>query len=227
MGDAERVPPAVARFLCAIWVCVVLFAACGDASPREQTASPAGSVKDATVRVENVSCLGVGVGSGVALEDDLLATNRHVVEGARELRITTSEGRPLTVPVVSVSLRRDVAFVRVQGRLQAVDSVRPGRLDPGDEVFVVGYPRRSGLDSARGDVVDYTDGTRVGQSGDVLRLDAQIRQGHSGGPVVDPSGSVRGLVFGIERATGLALAIPGEVLFRRPLSSEFGAPVGC
>jgi predicted metalloprotease with PDZ domain len=51
------------------------------------------------------------------------------------------------------------------------------------------------------------------QIGDVIQIDAAVNHGNSGGPVVDTSGRLVGIVFaGIEQYPGLNFAVPAERL---------------
>jgi S1-C subfamily serine protease len=49
--------------------------------------------------------------------DGLIATNRHVVDGASRLEINTWDGRTLEVDVASAASESDLALVRVTGPL--------------------------------------------------------------------------------------------------------------
>jgi C-terminal processing protease CtpA/Prc len=56
-------------------------------------------------------------------------------------------------------------------------------------------------------------GRRLLQIGDVIQIDAAVNQGNSGGPVVDSSGRLVGIVFaGVEQFQGLNFAVPAERL---------------
>jgi predicted metalloprotease with PDZ domain len=56
-------------------------------------------------------------------------------------------------------------------------------------------------------------GRRFLQIGDVIQIDAAVNHGNSGGPVVDTSGRLVGIVFaGIEQYQGLNFAVPAERL---------------
>jgi S1-C subfamily serine protease len=164
--------------------------------------------EQATVRVRNRICDGLVTGSGVVLAGDRLATNRHVVEGAGALQVNTWDGRTLEVTVASTALRADLAVVRVEGALPP--AIPPAGDDPrpGEAVSAVGYPLGSELAFADGEVVDYQVGAHYGEEGEVLRVTAQLRPGNSGGPLVDDGGNLVGVVFAVEAATDLGLAIP-------------------
>jgi S1-C subfamily serine protease len=164
-----------------------------------------------TVRVRNTSCFGVGTGSGFAIDGDTLITNRHVLAGASELAVSTWDGRTLEVGSAAVGVLGDIGIVDVSGALP-----RPGRygpvVEPGDVVTAVGYPLGGELKTSRGIAVDLVEGGRFNIPGRVLRMTADVLPGNSGGPVLDEEGRIVAVVFAIEIATGLALAIPIETM---------------
>src|SRR3954454_15744146 len=71
-------------------------------------------VGPAVVRVERAAENGrAGMGSGVVISPDgLVLTNSHVVEGARELRLTDSEGRSMDARLIGEDPDTDLALVR-------------------------------------------------------------------------------------------------------------------
>ena len=71
-------------------------------------------VGPAVVRVERVVQKGHGgVGSGVVISPDgLVLTNSHVVEDAKELRLTDPEGRSMDARVIGEDPDTDLALVR-------------------------------------------------------------------------------------------------------------------
>lgn len=160
-----------------------------------------------TVRVRNTSCLGVGTGSGFAIDADTLITNRHVLAGASELAVSTWDGRSLEVSSAAVGVLGDIGIVDVSGALPS-----PGEYErtvaAGNVVTAVGYPLGGELTLSKGIVVDLVEGEIFAVPGQVLRMTAQVQPGNSGGPVLDEQGRIVAVVFAIEIATGLALAIP-------------------
>jgi S1-C subfamily serine protease len=166
-----------------------------------------------TVRVRNVSCLGVGVGSGFAIASDVLVTNRHVLSGAETIEVSTWDGRTLPATAAEVGVLGDVGIAYVEGRLPQVGSYGTTPR-PGDEVTVVGYPGGEELTLSPGTVVDVRPGGGHGIPGRIMRLTSRVVPGNSGGPVLDRRGKIAGVVYAYELTTGLALAIPVDTLRR-------------
>jgi S1-C subfamily serine protease len=179
-----------------------------------------------TLRVRNIGCAGVGTGSGFALGDSLLVTNRHVLAGADALEVSTWNGRNLRVDTAVVGVLGDVGFAVIDGKLPLVGRYgrRPNAADP---VTAVGYPLGGPVKLSRGTVVDRVEGAALGIPGEVVRLTARVRPGNSGGPVLDRKGRVVGIVYGIEVATRYALAIPVDTIRRLTRAGGFESVPPC
>jgi S1-C subfamily serine protease len=166
-----------------------------------------------TVRVRNVSCLGIGVGSGFAIARDVLVTNRHVLAGADTVEVSTWDGRTLSATAAEVGVLGDLGLAYVRGRLPQVGTYGAAP-KPGDEVTVVGYPGGEELTLAPGTVIDLPPGRRYGIEGRIMRLTSHVEPGNSGGPVLDRRGKIAGVVYAYELGTGFGLAIPVDTLRR-------------
>jgi S1-C subfamily serine protease len=179
-----------------------------------------------TVRVRNISCLGVGVGSGFAIARDILVTNRHVLAGAESIEISTWDGRTLQAEAAEVGVLGDVGIAYVRGALPHVGRYgAPPK--PGDEVTVVGYPGGGELTLAPGSVVDLVNDRRYGIEGRIMRLTAQVVPGNSGGPVLDRRGRIAGVVYAYELSTGYGLAIPVDTLRKLARAGGYEAVPAC
>ena len=160
-----------------------------------------------TVRIRNLTCEGVATGSGFAIDQHTLVTNRHVVAGAERLEVDTADGTTLKVSTARVGVLGDVAFVTVDGILP-VSANLSGKAAQGADIAAVGYPLGGPLTITQGVVIDRIGGFDFNVPGDILRISAEVQPGNSGGPLLDRSGHVAGVVYAIEIATGLGLAIP-------------------
>jgi S1-C subfamily serine protease len=181
-------------------------------------------------RVDRVVAFGCGLssnaGTAAVLADGRAVTNRHVVDGALLVNVVPDRGR-VVVGAGVVSPAADVAVLGAgpgrTGLLLALSDPRPG-----DELVVAGYPEGGlTLRVGRARLVDYVDGTSRGEPGPVMRLAYRAARGMSGGPVVDRAGNLVGMLFAVERDTGLSLAIPASRLRTLLGADAFVAPSRC
>jgi S1-C subfamily serine protease len=155
------------------------------------------------VRVTGVaeSCRRGQEGSGFVWAEERVVTNAHVVAGIDDPSVQvggTGERLPATVVVFDPD--RDLAVLAVPG-LQARALPVGEQLGRGDDAVVAGFPLNGPyvLGAARvRDVVTAVGEDIYGRSEvtrEVYSLNAQVRPGNSGGPVLDTSGQVVGVVF--------------------------------
>lgn len=148
---------------------------------------------------------GVGhTGSGWVWRPGQVMTNAHVVAGINDPKVEVPGlPEPLPATVVLFDPDADVAVLRVPG-LTAAPLTAAAGARPGDPGVIAGYPGGGQLEAvpARVQAV-YTDtlglGTDIyGESGvsrRVLLLGGVAIPGNSGGPFLNPSGQVAGLMF--------------------------------
>jgi S1-C subfamily serine protease len=134
-------------------------------------------------------------GSGFAVDESHILTNAHVVEGARKIDAASDR---FTAPaeVVLADPRNDIALLRVERPLPAAARFRSAiDIHLGEDVLVLGFPLQGLLGSgptATGGNVSALCG--IGNDTSVLQFSAPIASGNSGGPILDQSGLVVGLV---------------------------------
>jgi S1-C subfamily serine protease len=235
---------AVRRLVAGLLVLVVL-AACveppaevlpaptPDAGPVAQVPEPAaGSVErrvlEMTVRVRSLGCEQFGLGSGFVLPDGVVVTNRHVIEQPREVTISTWDGRSLPAEVVGLAQDTDLALLRLDdASALPVAELRTEPVSRGEEVLAVGYPGGGPATVTPGRVLGTVDGTVLGEPAEVIRVEVEITQGSSGGPLVDHQGRVVGVMFAVEMDAGIGLAVPVATLLERLETQSFVAPDPC
>ncbi|GGC75851.1 MarP family serine protease [Hoyosella rhizosphaerae] len=153
------------------------------------------------VRGTAQSCLKSLEGSGIIVAPSLVMTNAHVVAGTEGVTIETLDG-VFDASVVVFDPAADIAILRAPGLpgppLRFVDQLVPR----GTEAVVVGYPGggpytanavrvRDVLDLTGPDIYQATTVNR-----EVYTVRGTIRQGNSGGPLLDADGNIIGVVFG-------------------------------
>jgi S1-C subfamily serine protease len=149
-----------------------------------------------------------GVGSGVVIsEEGVILTNLHVVQGSQKLMVTFADGFESEATVVAVQPENDLAVikaVKIPDDLQPATLGSTGNLMPGDEVVAVGFPFGIGPSVSAG-VISGMNREFRNEGASVLRgliqFDAAANPGNSGGPLVNMSGEVIGVVTAILNPT--------------------------
>jgi serine protease Do len=161
---------------------------------------------------------GSALASGFIISaDGLIVTNRHVVVGARAVRVKLADGREVPARVIGVDATTDIALLRVSaGRLPALRLESSDKLSVGDPVVAIGNPFglgqsvTAGILSARARVLEEDPYI------DFLQTDAAINLGNSGGPLLATDGAVVGVTTAILSpsggSVGLGFAIPAETV---------------
>lgn len=148
------------------------------------------------VRVRNIGCGSLSTGSGFILDDHTLITNRHVVEGAKTIQLSTYDGRSINAATASTASIADIAIVTTEDSL-GISGASRAELDPkeGDVITVVGYPSGGKLTTTTGVVIGTTTDPLGGSVGPVLASTAQIESGSSGSAAFNAAGEVVGVVY--------------------------------
>jgi S1-C subfamily serine protease len=132
-------------------------------------------------------------------------TNQHVVEGCESLQ-TTISGNTYVLSTVAVDEKLDLALVKAKFSPQHYAKFRSGKgIRTGDDIVVFGFPLHNLL-AEKGNVTTGTVSALAGLGNDTsrLQLSAPIQPGNSGGPVLDSSGNVVGIV--VSRLNALKMA---------------------
>ena len=134
-------------------------------------------------------------GSGFAVDSSHILTNAHVVDGAFKIE-AASDRFSAPVEIVFADPRNDIALLRSERPLPAWARFRSAMdLHLGEDVVVVGFPLQGLLGSgpqATGGNLSALCG--IGNDSSVMQFSAPIASGNSGGPILDQSGLVVGLV---------------------------------
>jgi S1-C subfamily serine protease len=196
--------------------------------PEPAATSMARRVQQVTVRIRSLGCDQLGLGSGFVLPGGVVVTNRHVLDQPLQVTINTWDGRSLDAEVTGVAVDSDLAVLQLATDVDLPEAeLRTDPVRVGEQVFAVGYPAGGPATVSEGRILGLVDGTLLGEPADVIRVDAEIRQGNSGGPLFDAEGRVVGVVFALETQAGTGLAVPVTTLLERLDAADLSPPEGC
>jgi S1-C subfamily serine protease len=140
-----------------------------------------------------------GSGSGVLISPDgLILTNNHVIDGAKDVAISLSDGRRFGARTLGRDPDTDLAVLRGEtnetlpvAQLANSKSVRQGQI-----AIAIGNPLgfqstvTAGIVSAVGRSLRAQNGRLIG---DVIQTDAALNPGNSGGPLANSAGQIIGI----------------------------------
>jgi Trypsin-like peptidase domain len=163
----------------------------------------------------------LGHGTGFMLPQNVLATNAHVVslEFEENIRVhfpsaPKAQQGPYKAKFIWADLRRDLAFLEVNCDVEPLELAEDYTLKPGQEVIAIGSPGLGGKDFL-------PNSPTKGLMSNMYKINRQqfyalsmsVNPGNSGGPVIDMSGKVLGMVtLKAKDKDGIAFAIPLEDL---------------
>ncbi|HEY5251491.1 MAG TPA: trypsin-like peptidase domain-containing protein, partial [Acidimicrobiales bacterium] len=169
-----------------------------------------------TVKIVGEGCGQIQEGSGFVVAPGLVVTNAHVVAGIAHPTVEDGAGTHDTT-VVYFDPSFDLAVLRTDVSEPAL-ALDPQTVPRSTQGAVLGYPEGGPfMDVPAGVMAEFqAQGRDIYGQGltvrDVYEIQAVVRPGNSGGPLVLPNGEVIGVVF--SRSTtngtiGYALTSPG------------------
>ncbi|HTB01174.1 MAG TPA: trypsin-like peptidase domain-containing protein [Bradyrhizobium sp.] len=185
----------------------------GTANPVVASATPGPSQTTTAKKIDKS-----GTGFVVSSNGHIL-TNQHVIDGCvGEIHGNLSGESPMALRIVSTDETNDLALLQgTATSLKDVATIREKAIHPGDAVVAIGYPFHGLLTS------DFTVTTGIvsslsGVFNDTryLQISAAVQPGNSGGPLLDSSGHVVGMVAAKLNAIKFAKAtgdIPENINF--------------
>lgn len=163
-----------------------------------------------------------GLGSGVVIDDQgNILTSLHVIEAATELKLTFFDGSESGALVVAEMPEKDIAVLQATNPpallIPAVLG-NPNAVRVGDEAYVVGNPFGLYSSMSAGIISGFDRVFKLPESDikieGMIQIDAAVNPGNSGGPLLNRSGHVIGIVTGIVNPTeqnffvGIGFAVP-------------------
>jgi len=148
-----------------------------------------------------------GTGFFVSQKGHLL-TNHHVIEGCAIIRLRLP-GQASRATLVARDPNNDLALLKSESRPDLVASLSSRkRPQLGQFAIIFGFPL-TGVLSSSGNLVTGTVSAVSGLQDDsrLFQISAPVQPGNSGGPVMDASGAVIGVVVGKLNARAVEKAI--------------------
>lgn len=155
---------------------------------------------------------GISSGTGcIITSDGVILTSSHVIEGTKEIEITTHSGKVFKADVVSIlGKNSDLALLKIKSK-EKFPTIKLGdseSIKVGQKVLAIGNPFGFSDTLTQGIVsrIDYTKNK--------IQTDAAINPGNSGGPLLNSSGEVIGISQSIynpdnnKSNIGIGFAVP-------------------
>lgn len=160
------------------------------------------------------------LGSGVIVDKSgIVVTNYHVIAGADEVKVATSDGREFQCKILLRDKSTDLAILKLDSKdtFPMLKLGNSDHLEVGDLVLAIGNPFGVGQTVTSG-IVSALARTRVGVS-DMdffIQTDAAINPGNSGGALIDMQGDLIGINSAIYSrsggSVGIGFAIPSNMV---------------
>ena len=158
-----------------------------------------------------------GMGTGVVIDGrGYIITNHHVVDGVREILVTTVDGEQYTANLISRDPETDLAIIKIKPceSLPVIHVGTSADLMPGEPVVAVGNAYGYENTATRGIISALHRPVRVSDAqfyDDLIQTDASINPGNSGGPLLNVDGEMIGINVAVRAgAQGIGFAIPAD-----------------
>ncbi len=170
-----------------------------------------------------------GEGSGIVIsKDGYIVTNQHVISGASNIKVVTSDGATYEAELIGEDTQTDLAVIKINAETELVPAEFGDSedLQVTDQVLAIGNP--GGLQFNSSVTIGYVSALNRpvtnGETGFVvncIQTDAAINPGNSGGALVNSDGLVVGINSSKIAKTdyeGMGFAIPSSVA--QPIVSD-------
>jgi S1-C subfamily serine protease len=144
----------------------------------------------------------VGIGSpehygqGIIIDaNGIIVTSKHIIGHAQHIYVLLSNGKIVEANLLSQS-KADLCLLKISVpyTLRAIPLANPSELHVGSPVIAI---TNAGVDPQRvrgGKIIEVFKGTS--SDAEVIEMNIPLKPGDSGGPILNPEGSLLGLIMG-------------------------------
>ncbi|MET0072253.1 MAG: S1C family serine protease [Candidatus Thiodiazotropha sp.] len=166
------------------------------------------------------------MGTGFFIDEHTLVTNQHIIEGARSIKVEGAGSKErFSMRLASKpSIRFDLAtlefvdeserdrFQRINGPIGPLDWATWEEARPGGQIAVLGFGNSEKLVATQGIISSWEARHDLYQRRldhvTLIRTDAAVNPGNSGGPAISPEGRVIGISARYGAGENIGLLIP-------------------
>lgn len=137
---------------------------------------------------------GYATGTGFFVsKDGHLITNFHVIEDSSDITVVSADGQSHKAVVMKKDPANDVALLKIEKQSQPLNIA--GKLEKGEAVMTIGFPMIQ-IQGQESKVTFGNVNALSGIQGDIrfAQIDVPIQPGNSGGPLLNETGEVVGVV---------------------------------
>jgi hypothetical protein len=144
----------------------------------------------ATVEIEVSKDDGEAQGSGFFIDNGVVVTNYHVIDGAKRIVIKTNNGREYECKtILGYNALLDLAVLKINCKNESL-VISETKSVVGEDIYALGSPLGLSGTMTKGMI---STASRIIENVDFIQIDAPISNGNSGGPLVNVYGEVIGV----------------------------------
>jgi putative serine protease PepD len=209
----------------------------GDLNAKALYASASSGVVDITANGAAQESQTTATGTGFVVDGDgHIVTAAHVVDGASSVTVKLADGTTRKATVLGEDNATDVAVLKVDASGLTLHPLKLAStsVSVGDDVAAIGDPfgysrsLSTGIVSGVDRTIDAPNGFTVAHA---IQTDAALNPGNSGGPLLNASGEVIGIVDqiatngNVDQNSGVGFAVPSSIVESELSTLEAGGKV--
>jgi hypothetical protein len=163
----------------------------GKVQPKENSTVPKNS--EASRSQEQIE---FATGSGFFIsQDGYFATNYHVIAEAKHISIRTYDGQMMPAKLIKIDQKNDLAILKVHKRTKGIPIEDSSLVKRGASLVAIGFPHIN-IQGLEPKVTEGIISSLKGVKDDprFFQISAAVQSGNSGGPLLDSSGNLIGIV---------------------------------